>query len=80
MALLPCLSSGRDANAEQRRGVGRAGVRTTDADVSVYRSRAAEAVKALAATDAEPRLSLVRQAHLSGVRGMVLSMPRLLVR
>jgi hypothetical protein len=48
-----------------RRGVRRAGVRTTDDDVSVCRSHAAEAAKALAATDAEPRLSLVRQARLS---------------
>jgi hypothetical protein len=45
------------------------GVHVTDADISVCRSRAAEAAKALAATDAEPRLSLVRQARLSAARG-----------
>jgi hypothetical protein len=51
----------------RRRGIRRAGVRATDADVSVCRSRAAEAAKALVATDAEPRLSLVCQARLSAM-------------
>jgi hypothetical protein len=41
----------------------------TDADVSVCRSRVVEAMKALAAIDAEPRLSLVHQARLSATRG-----------
>jgi hypothetical protein len=45
------------------------GVRAIDADISVYRSRAAEAAKALEARDTEPRLSLIHQAHLSAARG-----------
>jgi hypothetical protein len=52
-----------------RRGVRRAGVRAIDADVSICRSCAAEAAKALAATDAELRQSLIRQACLSAARG-----------
>jgi hypothetical protein len=52
----------------RRRGVRRAGVCTTDTDISVCLPRAAEAAKALAATDAEPCLSLVRQARLSATR------------
>jgi hypothetical protein len=53
----------------RRRGVRRVAVRATDIDISVCRSRAAEAAKALIAIDAEPCLSLVRQARLSAARG-----------